>query len=76
MQVNKLMNEVEDLDNIRAELVEGTTREKQQEEGFSIGEKAVTRLRSKPLGKGCVESTGRKRRKETIIAACAIHRVS
>ena len=73
MQVKKLVNEAEELDSIREELVEETSRQ-EAEVGFRISKTAVDRRRSKPTGEGsCVESTGRKCRKETIVAVCGIH---
>ncbi|XP_046857569.1 uncharacterized protein LOC124450957 isoform X2 [Xenia sp. Carnegie-2017] len=73
-KVKKLVNELEELDSIRTEFIEGGSRQEEQEEkGFSIGRKAVVRRRNKPTGQGCVESTGRTRRMETMLAANAIH---
>ncbi|CAB3999645.1 Hypothetical predicted protein, partial [Paramuricea clavata] len=73
--VKKLVNEAEELGSIREELVEDTSRQEAEAEvGFKISKTAVDRRRSKPTGEGsCVESTGRKRRKETIVAVCGIH---
>ncbi|XP_046841748.1 uncharacterized protein LOC124435823 isoform X4 [Xenia sp. Carnegie-2017] len=43
-KVKKLVNEVEELDSIRTEFIEGGSRQEEQEEkGFSIGRKAVVR---------------------------------
>ncbi|XP_046861250.1 uncharacterized protein LOC124454489 [Xenia sp. Carnegie-2017] len=73
-KVKKLVNELEELDSIRTEFIEGGSRQEEQEEkGFSIGRKAVVRRRNKPTGQGCVESTGQTRRMETMLAANAIH---
>ena len=64
------MNEAEELDSIREELIEDS----RQEAEFKIRRKAVDRRRSKPTGEGsCVESTGRKRRRETMAVVCSIH---
>ena len=64
------MNEAEELDSIREELIEDS----RQEAEFKISKKAVDRRRSKPTGEGsCVESTGRKRRRETMAVVSGIH---
>jgi hypothetical protein len=55
MQVKKLVNEAEELDSIREELVEETSRQEAEAEvevGFRISKTAVDRRRSKPTGEG------------------------
>ena len=64
------MNEAEELDSIREELIEDS----RQEAEFKISKKAVDRRRSKPTGEGsCVESTGRRRRRDTMAGVSGIH---
>jgi hypothetical protein len=64
------VNEAEELDSIREELIEDS----RQEAEFKISKKAVDRWRSKPTGEGsCVESTGRKHRRETMAVVSGIH---
>ncbi|CAB4009080.1 Hypothetical predicted protein, partial [Paramuricea clavata] len=75
--VAKLVSEVEAVDEIREELVDGIRQceaEQRMEEGFTITKKAMSRRQSAPTGTpSCKESSSKQRRQETIKAACAIH---
>jgi hypothetical protein len=73
MQVKKLVNEVEDLDSIRTDLIGERSRQEEHEVGFRISKAAVGRRKSKPTGgESCVESTERKRRRETMALVNAV----
>jgi hypothetical protein len=50
MQVKKLVNEAEDLDSIRTDLIGESSRQEEQEVGFRISKAAVGRRKSKPTG--------------------------
>ena len=70
-QVKKLSNEAEELDSIRAELVEDR---QETDVAFKISKKSVDRRKRKPTGQdSCAESTGRLHRNETLSAVSGIH---
>ena len=70
-QVEKLSNEAEELDSIRAELAEDR---QETDVAFKISKTSVERRKSKPTGEeSCAESTGRLRRNETLSAVSGIH---
>ncbi len=71
MQVQKLVNEAEDLVTIKEGLVEEASR---KELAFSISKEGAKRWRRKPTGEGsCSKSTRQRRRNETVAAVNAIH---
>ena len=77
MQVAKLVSEVEELDEIREELIEENRQEMeghQQQEGFRISKATVSRRGLAPTGESsCSKSSLRQRRQETMKTACEIH---
>ena len=77
MQVAHLVNEAEELEQIRQELVVENGEEvtgHESGESFRISKATVRRRRSAPTGEStCSVSSLRQRRQETIKAACEIH---
>lgn len=78
-QVARLVREVEEVGEVEDELVQEISQaeadaEQQKKSGFSISRKAMVRRQAAPTGTpGYCSSTGRKRRQETMQAACVIH---
>ena len=71
MQVQKLVNEAEDLVTIKEGLVEEAGR---KELAFSISKEGAERRRRKPTGEGsCSKLTRQRRSNETVAAVNAIH---
>lgn len=77
MQVARLVREIEEVGELEGEVVEEIRQaeaEEQRKIGFSISRKTTATRQAAPTGtpEHC-SSTGRKRRRETMKAACAIH---
>ena len=75
LQVARLVSEVEEVDKLEDEVVEEINLQRNQGEGgLNISRKTMVRRQAAPTGRsGYSSSTGRKRRQETMEAACVIH---
>ena len=71
MQVQKLVNEAEELGTIKEGLGEEAGRKELE---FSISREGAERQRRRPTGEGsCSQSTKQRRRNETVAAVNVIH---
>ena len=75
LQVAILVSEVEEVDKLEDEVAEEINLQRNQGEGgLNISRKTMVRRQAAPTGRsGYSSSTGRKRRQETMEAACVIH---
>ena len=77
LQVARLVREVEEVGELEGEVVEEISQaeaEEQREIGFSISRNTTATRQAAPTGTpGHCSSTERKRKWETMKAACAIH---